>query len=279
MKDERNSASKNNWSRIFKKKWFFPAVYLVVAALLLTIVVWYQSVDNQIKDVQEEPGVSDDYMPNLHDEDVESVIDQQEVIKMPIADDDQAEIVTKFYDYDADQEDQENALVRFNNMFYQSTGVDIASADGEPFDVKASLSGTVTEVKEDPILGNVVSIEHQNGVETYYASLGEVDVKAGSKVKQGDTIGIAGKNLFGKDNGTHVHFEIRKDGKEVNPEAFFNQPVSKLDELNGETEESTVDSDDEQTQEEEEQEDNEVHDDGEEHENKTDESMDPIPTP
>jgi len=276
MKDERNSASKNNWSRIFKKKWFFPAVYLVVAALLLTVVVWYQSVDNQIKDVQEDPGVSDDYIPNLHDEDVESVIDQQETIKMPIADDDQAEIVTKFYDYDADQEDQENALVRFNNMFYQSTGIDIASADGETFDVKASLSGTVTEVKEDPILGNVVNISHENGVETYYASLDEVGVKAGAKVNQGDTIGTAGRNIFGKDHGTHVHFEIRKDGTEVNPEAFFNQPVSKLDELHENDEDTTVESDDEEVKEDEEIQEDE---DEEEQENHTDESMEPIPTP
>lgn len=238
MKDERNSASKNNWSRIFKKKWFFPAVYLIVATLLLTIVVWYQSVDNQIKDVQDDPGVSDDYIPNRHDEDAEEVLEQQETIKMPIADDDQAEIVTKFYDYDADQEDQENALIRYNNMFYQSTGIDIASADGETFEVKASLSGTVTEVKEDPILGNVVSMTHENDVETHYASLGEVDVKAGSKVKQGETIGTAGRNLFGKDNGTHVHFEIRKNDKEVNPEEFFNQPMSKLDEVAGQTDDN-----------------------------------------
>jgi len=283
MKDEKNSAPKNNWSRIFKKKWFFPAVYLTVAALLLTVVVWYQSVDNQIKDVQDDPDVSDDYIPNLHDEDVESVIDQQETIKMPIADEDQAEIVTKFYDYDADQEDQENALVRFNNMFYQSTGIDIASADGETFDVKASLSGTVTEVKEDPILGNVVSISHENDVETYYASLDEVGVKAGSKVKQGDTIGTAGRNLFGKDHGIHVHFEIRKDGAEVNPEVFFNQPVSKLDELNEEAEDSadgsdgSMDEDDQEEQEaEEDQEDNENLD---EDENEADETIEPVPAP
>lgn len=271
MKDERNSASKNNWRRIFKKKWFFPAVYLGVAALLLTIVVWYQSVDNQIKEVQDDPGVSDDYIPNLHDEDAESVLDQQEIIKMPIADDDQAEIVTKFYDYDADQEDQENALVRFNNMFYQSTGIDIASADGETFDVKASLSGTVTEVKEDPILGNVVSMTHENGVETYYASLGEVDVKAGSNVKQGETIGTAGKNLFGKDNGTHVHFEIRKNDKEVNPEVFFDQPMSKLDEIEDETEVNLPDEEDQDEQEEQE--------DQEDQEDNMSEPIEPVPTP
>src|SRR5699024_897094 len=111
-----------------------------------------QSLDNQIKEVQDDPEVSDNYVPNLHDEEAQEVLEQQETIQMPIADEDQAEIVTKFYDHDADQEDKENALIHFNNMFYQSTGIDIASADGETFEVKASLSGTVTEVKEDPIL-------------------------------------------------------------------------------------------------------------------------------
>jgi stage II sporulation protein Q len=262
MKEEKNGASKNNWSSIFKKKWFFPSIYLIVAALLLTVVVWYQSLDNQAKDVQEGPGISDDYTPNRHDEEAESVLDQEEVIKMPIADEDQAEIVTKFYDYDADQEDQKIALIRFNNMIYQSTGIDIASADGEPFAVKASLSGTVTEVKEDPILGNVVIMSHENGVVTYYASLGEIEVKADTKVKQGETIGTAGKNLFGKDNGTHVHFEIRKNGKELNPEAFFNQPMSKLEEAAEKTVENEPVEEDKDMQETDEEADNSMTDPG-----------------
>src|SRR5699024_10370626 len=171
------------------------------------------------------------------DEDAEAVLDQQEVIKMPVQDKEQAEIVTKFYDYNAEQDEQENGLVLYNNRYYQSTGIDIASAEGEAFDVVASLRGTVTEVKEDPLLGNVVVVSHENDVMTYYASLNEVEVKADSEVKQGDAIGTAGKNLFGKDSGTHVHFELRKDGKEVDPESFFNQPVSELDKIDVEEEE------------------------------------------
>src|SRR5690606_23643520 len=96
-------------------------------------------------------------------------------------------------------------------------------------DVLAALSGTVSEVKEDPLLGNVVVLTHDNGVTTYYASLGEVGVKAQDEVKQGDVIGTAGENIFGQNNGVHVHFEIRKDEKVFNPEEFFNQPVSKLE--------------------------------------------------
>lgn len=231
MKEEQNGTSKNNWSRIFKKKWFFPAVYLIVAVFLLTIVVWYQGLDKQVPSVQDSPKTGDEFQSNEHGEDATTVMDQQEVIKMPLENLEQAEIVTKFYDYDAKQEDKERALILFNNRFHQSTGIDITSEEDEAFAVQASLSGTVTEVKKDPVLGNVVVMTHENDVMTYYSSLGEVDVKANAKVKQGDVIGTAGKSRFGQENGTHVHFEIRKDGISVNPEKFFNQPVSKLEEI------------------------------------------------
>ncbi|WP_042221445.1 M23 family metallopeptidase [Oceanobacillus manasiensis] len=224
--NEENKASKNKWSRIFKKKWFFPAVYLTIAALLLSVVVWYQNMDNQIPDAQED---QENYVPTPNEEEAEPVLEHQEVIQMPLADQEQAEIVTKFYDYNADQEDQENALVLYNNRYYQSTGVDIASASGETFDVVAALTGTIEEVKEDPLLGNVVVVSHENDVKTYYASLEKVSVKAGAEVKQGDQLGTAGKNLFGQDSGTHVYFELRKEDKHVNPEDFFNQPVSSLE--------------------------------------------------
>jgi stage II sporulation protein Q len=228
MKEE-NKAPKKGGQSIFRKKWFFPAVYLTIAALLLAVVVWYQNIDNQLPEAGDDQELGDNYTPNPHDEDAAPVMDSQEVIKMPVADQEQAEIVTKFFDYDASQEDRESALILHNNRYYQSTGVDIVYPNGEAFDVLAALSGTVTEVKEDPLLGNVVILSHDNGVSTYYASLGEVGVKPQDEVKQGDVIGTAGENIFGQNNGVHVHFEIRKDEKVFNPEEFFNQPVSKLE--------------------------------------------------
>ncbi|WP_200416104.1 M23 family metallopeptidase [Virgibacillus salexigens] len=236
MNEENKGASKNKWTRIFRKKWFFPAVYLTIAAVLLSVVVWYQNMDNQVPDAQDE---ANEYTPAQHGEDAEPVLDQQEMIQMPVTNQEEAEIVTKFYDYNAEQEDQEQALVLYNNKYYQSTGVDIASANDESFDVVAAISGTISEVKEDPLLGNVVVLTHGDDVKTYYASLNDVSVKAGADVKQGDKLGSAGKNVFGKDNGTHVHFELRKAGKEVNPEEYFKQPVSSL---NSVTEEAAEES-------------------------------------
>ncbi|ASN04081.1 peptidoglycan DD-metalloendopeptidase family protein [Virgibacillus necropolis] len=227
MKEEKNGGSKNKWSRIFRKKWFFPAVYLTVAALLLTFVVWYQNLENQIPETQDNQE-STETATDQFGEEAQTVMDQQEVVKMPVSNQDQAEIVTKFYDYNADEEAQKNSLVLYNSRYYQSTGVDIAAASNETFDVTASLSGTVEEVEENPLLGNVVTLSHDKDLKTYYASLGEVSVKAGDNVKQGDVLGTAGQNLFGSEDGVHVHFEIRKGGESVNPEDYFNQPVSEI---------------------------------------------------
>ncbi|GAB4073188.1 hypothetical protein GCM10028778_07710 [Barrientosiimonas marina] len=239
MNEENNGAPKNKWSRIFRKKWFFPALYLAIAALLLSAVVWYQNLGPD----EAQDDSADDYTPVEHDEEAERVMDQQEIIQPPVESMDEAEIITKYYDYDADQDDQENAIVVMNDRYYQSTGIDVAADDGETFDVVASLDGTVDDVKKDPLLGNVVKMKHDNGVTSHYASLEDVDVSADDKIEQGEVIGNAGESLFGKENGTHLHFEIRKDGQDVNPESFFNQPVSALDDVLTEEDETDDDSD------------------------------------
>lgn len=77
-------------------------------------------------------------------------------------------------------------------------------------------------------MGNVVVISHEDDVTTYYASLEEVAVEVQDEVEQGQTIGTAGKNIFGSDNGTHVHFELRKAEAIINPEEFINQPVANM---------------------------------------------------
>src|SRR5699024_1642105 len=237
------NGSKNKWTRIFKKKWFFPALYIVLAAFLLSAVVWYQNVQSKIfegiDELEETNQQEGNSQSGKYNEEAESVVSQSETIEMPVDKEAQAEIVTTFYDYTAEEEEQEKGLTFYNNRYYQSTGVDIAASDGETFDVVASLSGTVTEVKEDPLLGNVVVLDHGDEITTYYASLEEVAVEAGADVKQGDQLGMAGQNLFSEESGTHVHFEIRKGDMEVDPENFFNESLTTLLEWEEETEETS----------------------------------------
>ncbi len=246
MNEENKFGPKKSWTRIFRKKWFFPSLYLMLAALLLSAVVWYQnSGDEQTESIDEGMEQSEDYVPIASEgDDAVPVMENQELIQLPVQDLDEAEIVTKFFDYNAEEAEKANALIHYNNRYYQSTGIDIANSDAEAFDVVASLSGTVKEVKKDPIMGNVVTIDHENDVTTYYASLDDVSVEQDAKVKQGDVIGTAGKNIFGKDNGIHVHFELRKAEKMINPEEFLNQPVANLYELTDETSGEAEDTED-----------------------------------
>lgn len=246
MKEFKN-VPKNRWVRLIRKRWFLPALFISIAGIILSAVVWYQTFGNSwfdSSDIADEiEQIEENFAGEFTDEEAQSVLQQQETIRMPVSDSLEAEIVTKFYEYEASAEEQEQSLTFYNNRYYQSTGIDIAQSDGESFDVLASLSGTVLEVKEDPLLGNVVTLSHGDSITTHYASLEEVFVEEGEKVKQGDKIGTAGKNIFNESSGTHVHFELHKDGVEVNPEKFFNEPVTKLEEMNIEAAEADDDED------------------------------------
>jgi stage II sporulation protein Q len=100
--------------------------------------------------------------------------------------------------------------------------------DGKTFDVKASLSGNVTKVQDDALLGNLVEVEHEDGVVTRYQSVKDIKVAVGDKVKQGQAIATAGKSQINEEAGVHVHFEIRKDNIALNPLDFVDKQASAI---------------------------------------------------
>ena len=93
-----------------------------------------------------------------------------ENIVLPLSEKDRTNVVikTKFYEDKANAEDQEAAIVVYQNQYHPNTGIDIAVKDSEAFDVMAALSGTVTKVQEDALLGNVIEIEHDDEIVTRY---------------------------------------------------------------------------------------------------------------
>ncbi len=93
-------------------------------------------------------------------------------------------------------------------------GYDYAVKAGDM--VRASASGTVTFAGTDPKrFGKIVIISHGNGWLSAYGHLSQITVKKGESVKQGERIGLAGQS--GVATYPELHFEIRKDGKPVNP--------------------------------------------------------------
>lgn len=93
------------------------------------------------------------------------------------------------------------------------TGVDYKVAVGTQ--IKSAITGTVVEVKKSNVsLGNFVRIKNSDIVTTY-AHCSAIKVKEGDKVNQGDIIALSGNT--GNSSGPHLHFEIKKEGRTVNP--------------------------------------------------------------
>lgn len=107
------------------------------------------------------------------------------------------------------------------NEWVTHTGIDIRADKTEV--VKASASGTVKTIKNDPRYGLTITIEHENGIKTVYANLLTSEfVVEGEKVTQGQTIGTVGNTaVFESSDDTHLHFEILKDNVNVDPTTYL----------------------------------------------------------
>lgn len=115
---------------------------------------------------------------------------------------------------------------------YSSThnGVDIVKQKSSIDSIIAHSDGTVILLatgKENSktargtaSYGNYVKIDHGSGYATLYAHLDSVAVKKGQYVKRGDVIGVMGNT--GHSFGAHLHFEVRKDNKRIDPTPYLN---------------------------------------------------------
>jgi len=92
-------------------------------------------------------------------------------------------------------------------------GVDLAAPAGTP--VVAALPGKVISAGYESGYGNNVLVEHDGGLRTRYGHLASVNVKAGDMVTSDDTLGKVGST--GHSTGAHLHFEVIRDGKQVDP--------------------------------------------------------------
>lgn len=98
------------------------------------------------------------------------------------------------------------------------TAIDFAAPFASP--IRATAEGEVIKVYFDEDLGNVVILKHAEGYETLYAHCSEILVKAGQNVVQGETIALIGSS-GNKSSGNHLHYEVTKDGKIIDPETLF----------------------------------------------------------
>ncbi|HBK15623.1 MAG TPA: M23 family peptidase [Erythrobacter sp.] len=96
-------------------------------------------------------------------------------------------------------------------------GVDLAAPVGTP--IYATADGYVSKAEWFSSYGKFVSIEHGADLQTRFAHMSGITVKAGTRVKKGDVIGYVGST--GRSTGPHLHYEVRIAGKAVNPVPYM----------------------------------------------------------
>jgi murein DD-endopeptidase MepM/ murein hydrolase activator NlpD len=106
--------------------------------------------------------------------------------------------------------------------FEYHEGQDIDAAYGTP--VQVTASGRVIIAGRQRGYGNVVYVDHGNGLSTRYGHLSEIDVTVGQTVTRGQTIGLVGST--GRSTGPHLHYEVRINNQPVDPRQYL-PPVEK----------------------------------------------------
>jgi murein DD-endopeptidase MepM/ murein hydrolase activator NlpD len=97
-------------------------------------------------------------------------------------------------------------------------GIDLSGPNGTP--IYATADGTIAEAGwNSGGYGNLIKVDHGRGVETRYAHLSKIAIAAGQRVKRGQLIGYMGST--GRSTGSHLHYEVRIEGRAVNPVPFM----------------------------------------------------------
>lgn len=101
------------------------------------------------------------------------------------------------------------------------SGIDILASEGT--DVRSAFEGEVVSVETTMMEGTIITIKHSNNLETIYKGLSEdgVLVSKGDKVQKGEKIGKVGTTLKEKADESHLHFEVKENGKNIDPTIYM----------------------------------------------------------
>ena len=200
-----------------------PTIYIVSIAIFIGGIFFAERIfnndyfiDNEIIEYVDKEIVTDrEYVP---------VVAEIPTIIKPY-NSDNVSINTPFYDPNSTKEEQEKALILYENTYIQNTGVTYTSK--EQFDVVAVLEGTVIEVSDNPILGKTIKIRHNDDTISTYQSMDEITVKKDDTILRGGFLGRSGTCKLYSEN-YNLHFELSHNGQIINPEDSYNKTIDEL---------------------------------------------------
>jgi murein DD-endopeptidase MepM/ murein hydrolase activator NlpD len=113
----------------------------------------------------------------------------------------------------------------FRGSAAMHAGIDLAGPLGTP--VYATADGVVGRSEwNNGGYGNLIEVNHGQGIQTRFGHLSQRMVQVGERVRRGQLIGLMGST--GRSTGSHLHYEVRIDGRAVNPIPFMQQPAATM---------------------------------------------------
>lgn len=200
------------------------SLYSISLMLMLVVVIGYNTLNKESSASNVNLPVDYDYVTDIIETPLKQVnkTNESNNIIRPYFEKD-VKVLKSYYDYKADEESQRNSISYYDGMYVQSTGVSYGS--DKDFDVVAVLNGEVTEVKNDELIGNSVTIKHDDNTYSVYQSIKDIVVKKGDTVKQGDKIAVVGTSNMATDLNKHLYFELIIDESCVNPEEYYDSEL------------------------------------------------------
>ena len=202
------------------KGFVMPTIYVMLVAML--VISTFMTFSNSNDETVEEDIT---YVSSVIWSNDTPVVATDKVVVKPFTNKDVA-IGKYYYDYKDGSDEQQNAIIFYENSYIQNSGVDYIFEDS--FDVVSIYDGTVIKVEDNDIVGKTVEIKHGNNIISVYQSLSEVNVKQGDTITLGTKIGKSGNSKINKDLGNHLHLEIYVNGQLVNPEDCYNKKLTDL---------------------------------------------------
>lgn len=203
------------------KPFVMPMIYgIALVTLVISLVPLLQKGENQNNGVDNYTYVNNSIISgNI------PVVKEEKIVVKPYLSE-KVEISKKFYDTNSSDEEKQNSLIFYNDTYMQNSGIIYKS--NEQFDIISILDGTVIDIKQDEILGNIVEVKHSNNLISTYQGLSSINVKKNQLIKQGDIIGKSGKLELGESLENSLLFEVIKDGKYVNPLNYLDKKISEI---------------------------------------------------
>jgi len=202
------------------KAFVWPSIYVVlVSAFVLST---FMAFSNSEEDVVEEDLT---YVSSIIWSNDTPVVATDKVIEKPYSNE-SVTIGKYYYDYRDSSDEQQNAIIFYEDSYIQNSGVDYIL--DKKFDILSIYDGTVVKVEDNELVGKTVEVKHDNNVISIYQSLSTVNVKEGDTITQGTKIGESGTSKINNELGNHLHFELYINGQVVNPEDYYNKKMSEL---------------------------------------------------